>query len=86
MINYMSDLMEDVTDYNWQNAKAAHAVLCCEFEHGTVSWEDTDRIDHIRRAHAQRHTISNSKSWSKVENANDIKPSRERLWLGEIQN
>ena len=56
MINYMSDLMEDVTDFNWQNAKAAHAVLCCEFERGTVSWEDIDRI---RRAHVQKHTIPN---------------------------
>ena len=55
MINYMLDLMEDVTDFNWQNAKAAHAVLCCEFQRGTVSWEDTDRIyHHIRRAQIQR--------------------------------
>ena len=37
MISYMSDLMEEATDFSWQNAKAAHAVLCCEFECGAVS-------------------------------------------------
>ena len=25
MISYMADLMEDATDFSWQNAKAAHA-------------------------------------------------------------
>ena len=69
MINYMSDLMEDVTNFSWQNAKAAYAVLCYEFEQSTVSWEDTDRKDRIRCAHAQKHTIPNSKSWSKTQNA-----------------
>ena len=38
MISYTVDLMEDATDFSWQGAKAAHAVLCCELERGTVSW------------------------------------------------
>ena len=32
MLTYMSELMEDVSDFGWQGAKAAHAVLCCEME------------------------------------------------------
>ena len=64
MISYMSHLMEDATDFGWQGAKAAHAVLCCELEHGTVTWTDSDRIYQIRRAHAQKHTTQN-KGWSK---------------------
>ena len=55
MIMYMSDLMEDTTDFSWQGAKAAHAVLCCELERGTVTWDQTDCRDRIRRAHAQKH-------------------------------
>ena len=39
-------------------ATAAHAVLMCEMEHGSLQWEDTDRIDRIRRAHAQKHTAA----------------------------
>ena len=62
MISYMSDLMEDATDFSWQNAKAAHA------EHGTVSWEDTEQIDPIQCVHAQKHTVSNAKGWTKADN------------------
>ena len=54
MLWYMSDLMEDATDFSWVSAKAAHAVLLCEMERGTVCWSDTSRIDWIRRAHAQK--------------------------------
>ena len=66
MIQYMGELMEDATDFSWQGAKAAHAVLLCEFERGTVNWENTARIDRIRRAHAQKH-VSSNKTWGKVE-------------------
>ena len=46
MIGYIADLMEDATDFSWQEAKAAHAVLCCELERGgEVSWDDSARID-----------------------------------------
>ena len=65
MLSYMSDLMEDVSDFGWQGAKAAHAVLCCEMERGTVKWSDSNRIDRIRRAHAQRHRNDNTKHWGK---------------------
>ena len=34
MVSYLSDLMEDATDFSWQGAKAAHAVLLCEMERG----------------------------------------------------
>ena len=65
MIAYMADLMEDANDFTWQGAKAAHAVLCCELERGTVTWEDSDRIDRIRRAHAQKHSGQGTRNWVK---------------------
>ena len=55
MIAYLGDQMEDATDFSWQGAKAAHAVLLCNMERGSLTWEDTDRIDRVRRAHAQKH-------------------------------
>ena len=48
--------MEDALDFCWANAKAAHAVLLCEMERGAVCWTDTECIDRIRRAHAQKHS------------------------------
>ena len=64
LISYMSDLMEDATDFSWQGAKAGHAVLCCELGRGSVSWNDVDRIDRIRRAHAQKYITASPRSKS----------------------
>ena len=67
MVAYLGDLMEDATDFSWQEAKAAHAVLLCEMEHGTVTWEDQERIDRIRRAHAQKHISGGRQNWGRSE-------------------
>ena len=64
----MADLMEDATDFSWQGAKAAHAVLMCEMERGTVYWENGDRIDRTRRAHAQKHVSQNRQNWGRQDN------------------
>ena len=37
MLYYLADIMSDATDFSWQNAKAAHAVLLCDMERGAVS-------------------------------------------------
>ena len=73
MIQYMSDLMEDATDFSWQGAKAAHAVLLCEFERSSISWGDTNRIERVRRAHAQKHQ-SSSKAWNWSKSEQNKKP------------
>ena len=63
MLQYLGDLMEDATDFSWQNAKASHAVLLCEMERGRVTWGDMTRIDRIRRAHAQKHQVNSKQNW-----------------------
>ena len=56
MLDYCINLLEDATDFSWSSAKASHAVLLCRMEQGGIaSWQDTDKIDRVRRAHAQRH-------------------------------
>ena len=67
MIAYLGDLMEDATDFSWQGAKAAHAVLLCEMERGSLTWEDTDRIGRVRRAHAQKHIPSGKQNWGRAD-------------------
>ena len=54
MLDYMSELMEDAQDFGWPSAKGAHAVLLCRMEEGKVNWNMTEKIDRIRRAHAQK--------------------------------
>ena len=66
MVAYMGELMEDATDFSWQGAKAANAVLLCEMERGKITWEDQGRIDRIHRAYAQKHVGSNKSNWPKL--------------------
>ena len=68
MLMYFADLMEDATDFSWSNAKAANAVILCEMERGRLTWEDSDRLDRLRRAHAQKHSFSKSQNWVRGEN------------------
>ena len=66
MLDYMSDLMEDSHDFGWQAAKGCLAVLLVKMEEGKVVWGDTNKIDRIRRAHAQKvQSIQGSGSGSK---------------------
>ena len=57
MLDYLIVLLDDANDFSWQSAKASHAVLLCQMEQGEISsWSETDKIDRISRANAQRHT------------------------------
>ena len=72
MLEYMTDLMEDSHDFGWSAAKASHAVLLCRMEDAKVTWGETNKIGHIRRAHAQRiapHSFGSSNS--KKNNSRD---------------
>ena len=73
MVSYLGDLMEDATDFSWQGAKAAHAVLLCKMERGSLQWEDLDRIDRIRMALAQKH-VSGRSGWGKPSDHSGTKP------------
>ena len=54
MLSYVADLMEDCHDFGWQSAKGAHAVVLCHMEENKVNWDETNKLDRLRRVHAQR--------------------------------
>ena len=59
MLDYCINLLEEATDFSWSSAKASHVVLLCRMEQGEIgSWSDTEKIDRVRGAHAQRHVAS----------------------------
>ena len=63
MLDYLISLFEDVQDFLWDAARASHAVLLFRMEQGDVkNYTDTEKIDRIRRANAQRHLASSSVS------------------------
>ena len=76
MLDYLGNLMEDASDFSWESAKASHAIALTNMEADRLKWTDTDKLDRIRRAHAQRHVNpgqnSNVKSaaWKKQKSNN----------------
>ena len=73
MLDYVINLLDDANDFSWSSAKASHAVLLCRMEQGEVAgWSDVEKIDRIRRAHAQRHIsqqgTQNAKNQDKSQN------------------
>ena len=55
MVFYLSDLMEDATDFSWSNSKAVHAVLLFNMERGALPWIQTELSNRICHAHVQKH-------------------------------
>ena len=61
MIDYLIALMEDAHDFSWDAARASHTVLLCRMEQGEVQkYTETEKLDRIRRANAQRHAFSST--------------------------
>ena len=51
--------MEDAHDFSWDAVRASHAVLLCRMEQGEVKgYTETDKLDRIRQANAQRHVVT----------------------------
>ena len=61
MLDYLIALLDDSNDFSWAAAKASHAVLLCRMEQGEITdYTQTDLVDRVRRAHAQRHVAHTS--------------------------
>ena len=62
MLDYATDLMEDTQDFGWPSAKGAHALILCHMEEGKVKWLMSEKLDRLRRAHAQKIVTNPSTS------------------------
>ena len=54
-LKYLANLLEDASDFHFDNAKACHAVVLTTMEQDQLSWQDTHELDRFRRQHAQKH-------------------------------
>ena len=62
-LKYFSSLLEDASDFGFENAKACHAVVLTTMEQDKLAWSDTMELDRLRRQYAQRHSVpTNSQS------------------------
>ena len=74
MLDYLISLLDDLNDFFCSWAKASHAVLLCHIEQGEIKdFNETDKIDRVRHAHAQRHT---SASQDRVKHASKCNNNR----------
>ena len=72
-LEYFISLMEDATDFCFESAKACHAVVLTTMEIGKLSWQETEKLDRLRRTHAQKHLNipkNNTQNFSKPESSN----------------
>ena len=73
MLEYLAEIMEDSLDFGFSAAKGSHAVLLCRMEEGRITWNETHKIDRVRRAYAHRSTSqsqnSNVKKKSSIKDA-----------------
>ena len=76
MLSYVVDLMEDCHDFGWQSAKGAHAVVLCHMEENKVNWDETNKLDRLRRVHAQRSPNSNTSLGRKFKSKDKGIPCR----------
>ena len=54
-------MLDDAIDFSWALVKASHAVILCRMEQAEIgNWLETEKIDRVRRAHAQRHNTGQS--------------------------
>ena len=65
MLDYLGNLMEV--------AKASHAIVLTNMEADRLQWTETDKLDRIRRAHAQRHGAPGPSNGFKLTNNKKFK-------------
>ena len=66
MLTYLISLLDDANDFSWSAARACHTVLLCRMKQGEIKdFTQTEAIDRVRRAHAQRHVSQSSQNQSK---------------------
>ena len=68
MLDYLGNLMEDASDFSWESAKASHAIVLTNMEADRLQWTETDKLNRIRRAHAQKHGAPGPSNGSKLTN------------------
>ena len=53
MIDYLTELFQNVCDFGWQAAKGAHLVVMTKMEDGLVTWADLKKVNKIRKTYVR---------------------------------
>ena len=72
MIEYLTELFQNVCDFGWQAAKGAHLVVMTKMEEGLVAWADLKKVNKIRKTYVRATGGQNTNS----DNNNTGNPKR----------
>ena len=72
MIDYLTELMQDVCDYTWESAKGAHSVLLHRMADGVLTWGQAKEVHKIRKQYAQ--TVSTTNIQDKNSRSSKVVP------------
>ena len=76
MLDYLISLLDDSNDFSWSSTKACYAVFLCRMDQGEIKdYTQTNLIDQVRRAHAQKHAPP---SQNAVKNPTKNFPGRDK--------
>ena len=62
MIEYLTDLFQDVCDMGWMSVKGAHLVVMSKMEDGLVTWGDLKKVGKIRKTYVRSSMGSSNTS------------------------
>ena len=60
MVDYLTELFQNVCDFGWQAAKGAHLVTMTKMEDGLVTWADLKKVNKIRKTYVRASGSSNN--------------------------
>ena len=66
MIQYLTELTQDVCDFSWEGAKGTHSVLLHRMANGVVNWSNIAEIHNIKQRCAQTSSMQHIQEKQKV--------------------
>ena len=73
MIEYLTDLFQDVCDMGWQAAKGAHLVVMSKMEDGMVTWSDLKKVNKIRKTYVRSSMGASTSNQQDQQSGSNIK-------------
>ena len=78
MVEYLTELFQDVCDMGWVSAKGAHLVVMSKMEEGLVTWQDLKKVNKIRKTYVRSSFATNSSSTQEYSGPNSKKGNRKQ--------
>ena len=47
-LTYLATLLDDASDFSFENVKACHAMVLMTMEHDKITWQNTNKLNKLR--------------------------------------